>query len=203
MADARLTIGRVGLDVTSGDEVDPFPGITWDGDRLSFSGMVKSDSVNGGKALRQQLNGYGPHNPDEPVVPVTWSGDSGVDGFYTVLSTEVNANDGTYLGDAWWFPFSVDLERVPGWQAPLFEVLASGADRANVHSVASQARSWVAGPGSLDSASLSVVTTTNSTLTCAAGESVKVWNHDGNLYSGDLTYQVDESGFYDGACRVE
>ena len=69
MANAALTVGRVGIDVIAGGGVELYPDLSWDGDRLSFSGDLIAGSAADARSLRAQLNGYGPHNTDEPIVP--------------------------------------------------------------------------------------------------------------------------------------
>ena len=139
MANAALTVGRVGIDVIAGGGVEVYPDLSWDGDRLSFSGDLIAGSAADARSLRAQLNGYGPHNTDEPIVPVTWSVDDTIDGYFRVMSSTVSDfSHGSYLGGKTLYRFELDLERVPGWQAPLFEVQTSGAVRDT---------NGVAGPG--------------------------------------------------------
>lgn len=200
MADARLTIGRLGLSVPTGAEIDPVPDFVWDGDRLSISGMITTASAADGAALRAQANGYGPHNPDESVIPVTWTGDpAGVDGFYTPLSVSVNANAGTYLGNAWWFPFSAELEAVPGRQAPLFELRSYGDDRDDspVTPVA-----WAAHPQEAElvqfagggSGSLRTFTTSEGQVVFWEGPA---------LYDESVIFMLSAAEHYESACRIE
>ena len=76
-----LTIGRCGLDVTH----DDVQSLDDTGTEVRISGWLKASSLADAKVLRQQLLGH-VNNPDEPVVPVTWSTDSTLDGYYRVNS---------------------------------------------------------------------------------------------------------------------
>ncbi len=105
-----LSIGRCGLDVTT-DEVES---LDMDGNTVRIAGILYASSLADVKVLRQQLLGH-VDNPDEPVVPVAWSEDSSVDGFYKVRSASVSTVAQSYAAN--WFPFSVDLERVGGTNA--------------------------------------------------------------------------------------
>lgn len=147
MANSALTIGRLGLSVSTGTDIRPYPDLKFDGDRVSFSGDLIASGVDEAKVLRQQLNGYGPHNTDEPVVAVTWTDDDSIDGFYYVMGTEVSTIAASYLDGKGWFPFSIDLLRVEGYQAPLHEVAVVGALRTNEVGVTSGTVStWVGLP---------------------------------------------------------
>ena len=54
---AVLTIGRVGLDLTKGDGgiSGPAAGLSWSGDGMSLTGEIKARTLDGAKALRDQL----------------------------------------------------------------------------------------------------------------------------------------------------
>lgn len=120
---ANLTIGRFGTDIT----VDSVA--QWDdqGDRVTVSGQTPYGSVPDALTLRQQLMGY-VDSPDETFVPVTWADQPSVNGFYRVVSARVDPSKaGAYAGV---FLFSVELERVQGFAAPLIECVALGKLRA-------------------------------------------------------------------------
>lgn len=124
-----LTIGRVGLDADQVEVND------WDqsGRTISVSGELWS-TVADAKVLRQQLAGY-VDNLDEPIVPVTWSEDSSVDGYYWVRSADVTTMPVSLVTGI--FGFSVTLEQVDGFAGPLMETVITGAVRSNAHSITS------------------------------------------------------------------
>lgn len=127
-----MTLGRVGLGTAAGGDgltLDNPSALDWAGDELSIEGQASAATLPDAKALRDQLLGYD-LNSDERVVPLTWSEDSTVDGFYRVLDvTAGTAGQGSYLSGGWGFEWEAKLLKVPGWQAPLFEVIINGADR--------------------------------------------------------------------------
>ena len=119
------TVGRVSLD----DGLAPNPGMSWDGDVMSLSGQLIGATQAAVTALRDQVRGL-VDNRDEPTVPVTWEDDATIDGFYRVLGGKVGAVSGAAYS-SFWFEFDLTLERVPGWQSPIAEVLRRGALRTN------------------------------------------------------------------------
>lgn len=207
---AVLTIGRVGLasPATNGvGLVGPATGLSWSGDELSFSGEIVASTVADAKVLRDQVRGLA-GNQDEPVVPVTWDEDSTVNGYYRVESAEVGTVAASYSAN--WFPIDVTLVRVPGWQAPMVEVIARGADADTNHGVSSW--SWIGGPisGDVSATQFSGLVNNNG----ANGASVQ--NEDGaqafwyantadrdDLYNTELVYSVAETNYYDASCRIE
>ena len=120
-----ITIGRVSL-------VDS--NITWSeqGNRLDIDGMVPGGRLDS-DTLRQQLLGY-VDSADEPFVPLRWADEPALAGFYRVLdaSTRGAGND-AFRGFINW---SVELERVSGFAAPLIELRSTGATRASAPSTA-------------------------------------------------------------------
>lgn len=105
-----LTIGRVELDC-------PY-NIVHEGDRLSFlvdvDGYLTGASLDVAKVYRQQLLGL-VDNPDEPVVPITWSDDSDWDGYYQIGSVQIVPTE-VYLTDGYvrHFTVAVSATRVSG-----------------------------------------------------------------------------------------
>lgn len=189
-----LTIGRVEL--TNGSAPDP--GMTWEGDQLSFSGVLKASTEADVMALRDQVIGL-QGNIDEPIVPVTWSDDSSVDGFYRVLGTSVGTVGASYV--AYWFPFAVDLERVDGWQAPLFEVLRDGAVRTNSVSFTDNEAVALTGlPGGNKVPQWTSLPDGQVNYDLANG-SVSMFA--GPSYDNDASFYVEAADYYGGAVSVE
>ena len=126
-----LTIGRVSL-----SSVESW---SMSGDMLALSGTYagsgSSDAAKAGdcQAVLAGLNGL-VDNPDEPHVPVAWSTESTVDGFYAVESVSTDlVNTGASRGVfATW---SVSLRRVASLATVESDVLAQV--RTNGHAVAS------------------------------------------------------------------
>jgi hypothetical protein len=122
-----LTIGRVAF------TQDPSE-ISYSGDSLQVAGWFFGTTLAHATVIRQQMLGLD-GNDDEPEVPVTWTGDTDFDGYYTVDSVAVSAVLGVsyeQLG----FKYSMQLERVQGgFASPICEVATSVALRTNGHAV--------------------------------------------------------------------
>jgi hypothetical protein len=138
-----ITIGRVGMDVTSGrvTKVDD------SGTAIRLSGNTPFGKVTDALEIRQQLLGYA-DSPDEEVVPVTWDQFPHMDGYYRLSSPSVALPPETTLSGI--IPWSAVLEPVQGYAAPLLESVMLGNRRASSmtisgsgwHAVPSASRSW-------------------------------------------------------------
>lgn len=189
--------------------------IRQDGDELRVSGEFVLPSGYDGVSLAQQVVGY--PNPDEPVVPFIYDASlsNGVlDGFYTVISAEV---DWAKLASGL-FSWSAVLHRVPGYQAPLFEVLLGGDIRDNDHGIilggGSTARSWVGLPPEADLLGgyvhLIEPTVPSKSIEEIADPGEQHTNlllHDSTtpdiLMSGSVLYAAAAGDYYHGAARIE
>lgn len=120
----KLQIGRFGLALASG-EVES---ASTSGSGLTFKGRTAYSNLEESLALRQQLLGY-VDNPDEAFVPVVWGEYPGFDGFYRVGGVSVDAKRG--LGPLGKIDFSVSLDRVQGYAAPLIENTVVGRLRSD------------------------------------------------------------------------
>lgn len=190
------TIGRVGGDVT----FDGMQGWDQSGDRVSVRGFLKATTTDDLRVLRQQLSGY-VNNPDEPVVPVTWSYDPTVDGFYRVTGVDVSA--APVSAKSFLFPFTASLERVAGYAAPLIEPRLSGALRVNSHAIVVGSVLPIVG---FPSSATDVWTGTSGgapagfTTRTSADGAMRVFTN-GNWDS--LGFAVEPADFYVGAATIE
>jgi len=197
-----LSIGRCGLDVTC-DEVET---LDMDGRSVRLSGILYASSLADVKVLRQQLLGH-VDNPDEPVVPVAWSEDSSIDGFYKVRAASVGTTAVSYAAN--WFPFSVDLERIHGTTITcLAEAIQTVALRTNSYGITTA--SWVALPftnysGILPAWIRNATTTSSALQTASSGEATMYTADATSLYPGAsvMALNTPPSEWYTGACRVE
>lgn len=114
-----LTVGRFGTDTDVDIDVES---LSSDGDRLSIEGSILPGAVTDpdlrGHHMRDQIRGLA-RNVDEPVIPVTWSEDPSVDGFYRVNGVNVESTGATAVDGI--YRFSLDLERVAASSSPLIE----------------------------------------------------------------------------------
>lgn len=204
-----MTIGRVGLDgVTLRSPNAAVGSVRQDGDRLTIRGTLADPSGSLGltstkaRAQRAQILGL-VGNIDEDVIPVTDTENPHIDGYYAVIGTSVD--DPEDPARQVYFPYTVDLLRLPGWQAPLFEVQCSGALRSNVHSITtSTALGWVGYPAS--ASAVRFVRASAATAVTEYGASgnnvIGLYATGSNLYTETLLYSVAASDFYDCACEI-
>ena len=186
------SIGRVTID----DGGAPDPGVSWDGDQLSFRGTIIADTQAAMVAKRDQIIGLA-NNADEPVIPVTWSDDDTVDGFYRVLGSSATASSGAAYS-AFWLDFDISLEKVPGWQAPLFEVLSRGAGGTPIVGIPETAHNTWA-----------TVSTTNpsswargcegGTARVLAGSGASA----GQFNTDTVLFRVTAANYYEAACKIK
>lgn len=193
---STFQVGRVGLDV----EITEVESWELTGDTVRVAGVLLAETIADAKALRQQLNGY-VSNGDEEIVPVTWSEDSSVDGFYRVTGVSVGTVPASLVAN--WFTFSLDLERIGGFAGPLMETVIVGAVRTNVHAITSPNAVAVVGVpddalefhDTADPAAGDVFTRT------AAEGPVRLVKSD--TYTRRQTFALDPADWYIGAARIE
>jgi hypothetical protein len=135
-----LQIGRCTI---TNDDIEAWP---LSGDRVRFGGALIGTDLAHFQALRQQIIGLG-DDQDEPIVPVIWTEDPAVNGFYRILNTTVELRQAALV--SFWGRYQVELERVGGWAAPMHEVNLLGDDRFNNIGVATGGDAWIAVPGTV------------------------------------------------------
>lgn len=122
-----MTIGRAAItDDPYGDSV------RISGNTISFDSTIIGADVNETKARMAQLAGL-VDNPDEEVIPFTWTEDPSFDGYYKVRSLSI-APVSVYLATGW-CPFSITLERIDDFSYPQFETITRLVTRTNSHGV--------------------------------------------------------------------
>lgn len=126
-----LTIGRAVLNA-------PMT-VSQSGDSVSFSLSIDSSWLTGGvaqaKALWQQITGLA-NNPDEPVIPVAWSDNPAMDGWYRVSSASVEPYVTFLLNGT--MRAQVQLERLKGgWAKPTIDTMWRYAVRTNTKGIVS------------------------------------------------------------------
>lgn len=199
-----LTIGRCGLDVTLADHAS----MSSSGDRISLTGVFRASSLADAKVLRQQLLGH-VNNRDEPVVPVTSSYDTTIDGFYRVLGASVDLDvQGNDYGN-FRFPYSVELERVSGTYNPLLERTHLAALRTNSHAIVLASVVEFFGVPSRSSAA-SVTNYTSESRTSADGVTLFFYNVNPNIpvivsstALNPSELPTADAAWYDSGCILE
>lgn len=190
-----LTVGRVGLDVTLNNPAE----MSLSGDVLRMSGPFRVSSVANMKALRQQLAGY-VDNPWEKWVPVTFSTDSSIDGYYQVLDATVDVPTFGYRNG--FATFDLTLLRSPGYSAGWQEMILMGADRDTATGGITPS-TWHAIPGALRGS----YDTPGASLTAVAragpGGSVQVFTHASYYYDARTLMYRTPANWYDMAATIK
>lgn len=132
---STLAIGRISL-------ADPISNISkWSmaGDAVEIEGKLHTTpenialgNIDEVLVKRHQLAGY-VGNGDEEVVPVIFSEDPSVTGFYRVMDVLIESMVGSAVHGV--FDYRIALQRVHGFAAPLMESVLVGALRTNPHSI--------------------------------------------------------------------
>lgn len=188
-----LTIGRFSM--SDGPTAIRHDGNNLDLD-LQIDGATTSDPTVA-KVLRQQLLGLA-ENDDEKAVPVTWSDDSDIDGYYFVEGVSVEPfemylNNGTMTA-------SVSLRRITGGFArPQLEITYIGAERTNSHALAERIR-------------VAVPTEGQEVYFPTLGQPDFLTTETGTLFAASrgvlpesnfVRYQAEPADYYNGSARIE
>ncbi len=194
---AVLTVGRVGLDPVSVDDPDRLVVRVraGRGRELQLRGDLVAASLADTLALRDELAATVEHGR---FVPVTWTGDSRIDGYYRLLAADVDVQS---LNDRGFAPYSLRLERVGSEADVAMQSVVTGAVRSNVQGVdLAEAQPWHALPAGYTgydppSTPSYVVRST------ADGQSAKVW-YDIDV-TVDPTWGIAPSAFYRAAAEIK
>lgn len=201
-----LTIGRVGTDGNTLGE-----GFTWSqqGDQVTIGSAIRNASSEDAMYQRDQLLGL-LGNDDEPQVTVTSSSYSQLNGYYRVVDVQIAADRGSFGTRV--IPFTVQLQRVRDWQAPLIEsrVIYGGpltnghtyTDSATVHWIPNTYYSYGsldAPGGALWAANGTAFTSSDGTMTYGQpGASLS-----STVYQANVQWALPIADFYRGAARIE
>lgn len=178
------------------------------GNSVSIAGDVFVPSGTTGpagvaSAVRDRLNAL-PTARDEPVVPVSWSEDSTIDGYYRIDSVSTS-NPAAALVDGY-MQWQAQLTRFGGGSLPQCEIYSTHAARLNTASITTTTLN-----GSTDYRRLAVpaaatdfwcgAQSTAVTRTSSSGD-LSLWylpNYPAALTS---TFTVAPADYYDGACEI-
>ncbi len=196
-----VSIGRAGLNPQI-VEVSRFE--FEGGDQVKLSGWLRGGtSMETLVAVREQMLGL-VDNRDEPVVPVVWSQDSSVDGFYRVRSVGLGTEPRMKLDSSSVVPWDCVLERVSSYASPLFDSRLLHALRSGsaVTSASASALHGLVPATTMYRRGTSVVGSL-STRSVADGGAVYVgaWAASSSQLSAE--WSAPPSGWYDGAARIE
>lgn len=200
---AVLTVGRVF------DGIDVYPvEYSWSGDSLSITGYVDTSGLANPadvlSAARDRVAALTSAGPVDNVVPVTYSEDSSLDGYYRAVSAQIGFPTHTQV--TFGAPFQFELQRFGGGSVPQCEVYGKHAARTNSHSITATTLN-----GSTDYRRVGVpaaavdfwsgAQSTAVTRTSATG-ALSMWYLGNYPQANTATYTVGAADFYDGACEL-
>lgn len=195
-----LSIGRAGLNPAL-VEVSryEFDG----GGQVKLSGWIRgSTSKDMLVAVREQMLGL-VDNPDESVVPLVWTEDPSLDGFYRVRQVGMGSEPRMKLDSRSVVPWDATLERVSSYASPQFDSRLLHALRSG-SAVTSASASAIQG--------LAPVTTVYRRGSTGLGDLDTRASADGDVYvntwatntsQSSAEWQAPPAGFYDGAATIE
>ena len=189
---SRITIGRVGLDIDT-EELD-----RWEqsGDTVSCSGTFLVASVAAAQAMRAQLLGL--LGPDEPIVPVVWSDDTNLNGYYRVLDMQVGTDQFTLTNGL--LSWSAKLQRFSAY--PLVEMALRGGARTGMPG-AITATGFHATPVSWQGVDYGTGTAQTPTArTTYAQGNLEIVTSTSSTTLNLVTAGVDPSDYYDAAASI-
>lgn len=192
-----LRIGRVAF---GDDERTRVGSLSFSGDTLSLNGEIKAVDQAKASAEMQRINGL-IEAKDEPVVPVTWpDGPPDVSGFYRVTGGRIDGIGG-YMpnGRA---NFDLQLTRVSGFAAPMFESIVLGGKRTDAsESVTHQAAIGL--PSATRGFEIGADLTPSSfSRSSARGDVILFHNAANTLDRATPAFYVPPEDWYDGAVSL-
>lgn len=195
---STLYLGRVAAPVSTAKFWGPQG---WDasGDNVSIRGAIACDSPTEATVIRNQLLGLA-NNVDETFIPVRWTADPSIDGYYRVTGVSVPMHGSSLAHGR--FDFTVNLTRVGSYGSPHLETIYLNALRTNAVSVTAFAFD-IALPTAAD-AVLGYIPTANMYPVSAATGNVDVSSLTGldDPFGYALEYHVPPADWYDGAATL-
>jgi hypothetical protein len=135
-------------------------------------------------------------SPDEAFVPVLWSGGPSVwDGFYRVEDVQLHG----WRSDVW--EIGLELERVQGFAAPLFEAIVLGGKRAGV-AAAVAAQAWQSLPATVMGYENGTITPTVETVASADGNLRLFTDAVNKLFNARVEFYLPPASWYVGAATL-
>jgi len=195
---AELTIGRIGLDFDLDNPNQIRSRASTRSSRVDISGVLASSSLANTKALRSEI---AQHAANGDVVPVTLNDDAFIDGFYRVLSADIDAEDYA-LNSTGLFDFRISLELLGTYSSAEFQSLLDHQVHSNDHGlIAGELNWWHSGP----------IGRVAYTLLAGSGSPGEITRtgEDGDLNVAigipdtSPQFTVSPANFYKGACYVK
>ncbi len=198
-----LTVGRCGVDVTL-----PEPRMCdLQGNTLRLGGFLEASSLADVLVLRQQLQGL-VDSPDEPVVPISWTIDTTINGFYRVLSISVIPGHfaAFEVPAQAAFVWEGEFERIAGFGSPQIETIAtfpvltngSGVTGAEISAVTAQDLWYPAAVTEISHVYGAAVTRDT-----ADGDVYQVVGANQPPSSDTVRWSIAAADYYDAACSFQ
>lgn len=193
-----LRIGRVAF---GDDERTRVGSLSFSGDTLSLNGEIKAVDQAKASAEMQRINGL-IEGRDEPVVPLTWpDGPPDVSGFYRVTGGRVDGV-GNYMSNGR-AGFDLQLTRVSGFAAPMFEDRVIGGLRAGVLFESSSATALFALPKAARGVEIPENQSPDALDRISDTGDVTVFSDAaGSLFGSAPSFYLEPENWYDGACTL-
>lgn len=191
MCDVR--IGRTVVATASPDTL--VSQASYDGDRVKLTAWAVGtpDQVTG---VVEILRAY-QDAVDEPVVPVVCTCDvDHLSGYYRVASMSASQVKSSRVD------LAIDLERVLGFAAPLFESVIVGGQRASSDSGLVTGKAWHAVPAAQVGYETGVLTPSTATLASETGDLLIMSEATNHLYNGRPSWYLAPGDWYDGAVTL-
>lgn len=190
-----LQVGRV-------TGLRPDPDWSRSGDTITWSGTFSGTADQVDVLRMQVVNLAG--NPDEEFVPVLWSGDPSIDGYYRVLDSDVSSLGPVGNGSTRW---SITVERLANTANPRMEIAYMRAPRANDHSITPGSFGTIAAlPTDTDTSDVDLtfaVGNVIATRTCVGG-SVNLFRDTISAAArGAVLFSTEPDSYDIGGCLIE
>lgn len=189
------TIGRAGTDITLPDPM------TWSrGNTVRVTGYAQASTYADAVTLTEQLVGLA-GNPDEPIVPCTWTLNAELDGYYRVANIDIGGGPESVV--TFGFPYAVELERIRDAHMPVIESQLVGALMSNGLGAASGEAIWCYPEAAVDHY-LAAFGTSTATRTSADGVIDFVYQSTyATAFSSFGQFTVAPASYYVGAATIE
>ena len=181
-----LTIGRLTFNSPASIGTDEFG-------TFSFSGRLNNDSVDDMKYYRDEITSLA---STLPTVPVSYTGDSTIDGYFQIISATVNMQKISFGG----FNYRITAAQLGDSNNLKFESNFTGAVRENNHGISSTTNGqWHALP--VNHYNYDADNTFN-TVTRVTDEGTQYIRYGTSLKNGSAFHAVNHGDYYKGACKI-
>lgn len=199
---AVLTVGRCGLDTVDISSVNMLREVTGTDERgMRIEGWLRGASLAQTKYLRQNLLSMSPGE----LIPITWSFDSDVDGWYRHRFADIHleAEQAPYWGDGF-FPFIVAADKVGRETEVWFQSRLTGTVRTNdMGLIESEVTPTISPPqGYRSFMFVGGNTAPPNAVTRPSADGDMVVFYDDSLYGTGPKWDCAPADWYEGQCSI-